>query len=144
MPAHDLFGTIAFDRLRGCIPGQGPALRIEHANRIVLDSSKQQAKTLFALAQGFLRVLPAQTFRGFPQCPMDRRGEIGKLVLKNVIRSATLEGFDRRLFAQRSRDENEWNIGRLFFGQNQRAKAVEGGQAMIGKDQIGGITLQVA
>jgi hypothetical protein len=54
--SDDLFGAITLDAFGAAVPRRDSSLRIEHEDRVVLDSLHQQLELLFALSQCLIHV----------------------------------------------------------------------------------------
>src|SRR6516162_6168701 len=53
MPTQNLFGSIALNALGAPVPAGDVAFKIEHKDRIILDTFYKKAKSLLALSQLF-------------------------------------------------------------------------------------------
>src|SRR5262249_53312507 len=65
-----------------------------------------------------------------------RRYNPRESLFQHIICCPNFECFNRHLFAERSRNKDEWDIRTLFQSDFQGRKAVEGGQGIIGKDEV--------
>ena len=57
--------------------------------------------------------------------------------LEHVVRCAGLDALGGGLFAERTRDDDEWGRGRTLLDKSQRVHAVERGQVVVAEDDIG-------
>ena len=80
----------------------------------------------------------------FGKGPLDSRHETAEATLHDVILGAAGEDLDGPLFADRAGHEDERCIGPPPFrlGEGQGARIA--GQVIVGKDQIGGVFIQMA
>jgi hypothetical protein len=64
MPADDLAGGVALDRLGPRVPVGDDAVRVEHVDRVVVDALDQQPEALLALVQRLVGLAPFRDVAG--------------------------------------------------------------------------------
>ena len=113
------------------VPHHRGRRRHEHAEPVLAVAQRPVAR--FQLVLDALALLALARLGERPQ---HRHRQLAQPLLDDVVGRALLQRFDRVVLAEHAGDEDEGRGGRSLARDGERLHAVEGGQGVIGEDQL--------